>query len=96
MKVVLTQAVEIALRTLTGDDLKAARHWIRRLEKWGSDPAIARNSHELATPDNVYLLEASPEIRLFYSVGEDEINVLDVASRDTLQMFRQPTGSGKA
>ena len=95
MNVVLTYPVEIGLRSLTEDDRKRVTAWFPRLEKWKTDDFIRNYSHKLDGDDNVYMLKASPVYRIFFQVDEDRIEVLDIATRDTLLLFQQGAGRGR-
>ena len=73
MNVVLTQPVEIALRTLSGEDRRQVSAWLDHLKNWDNDPFVRERSHKLASPEDVYVLRTSTDFRLFFSLQQDRI-----------------------
>jgi hypothetical protein len=84
MNVVLTQPVEIALRTLSGEDRRQASAWIGRLGNWDKDPFVREHSHKLALPEDVYVLRTNTDMRIFFTLQQDRIVVLDIAKKATI------------
>ncbi len=84
MKVVQTAPVEIALRTLGEDERRKVRAWLDHLANWEKDPFVREHSQQLNPPDNVYVLKTSSDLRIFFSLEEDRIVVLDIATKATI------------
>ena len=53
MKVIQTPPVEIALRTLGGEDQQRLGAWCDHLKNWEKDPFVRERSQELPSNDNV-------------------------------------------
>jgi hypothetical protein len=94
MNVILTQPVEFALRTLGEEDRRRVTAWFDHLKNWENDSFVRARSHKLELPGNVYVLQTSTDFRIFFTFAKDEIVVLDVASRATLQSFGQVAEHG--
>ena len=96
MKVVTTQAVEIALRTLGHDDRQRVLTWLQYLENWESDPFVRDHSHPLQSDANTYVLQTSTDVRIFFTIDRNTITVLDVAKRDAIMTSGQTSGPGES
>jgi hypothetical protein len=95
MKLVQTQPVEIALRTLDPEDRRQVLGWFHLLKNWENDPFVREHSHPLASADGVYMLRTSSDIRIFFKLEQDQIVVLDIAKQATLMRFAHMSGSGQ-
>lgn len=96
MKVVLTEPVETALRTLGSEDYQRVRAWLDMLEDWESDAYVRENSHKLESGENVYLLRTNTDFRIFFALQGDHIAVLDIAKKATIMRFGPLAKQGKA
>jgi hypothetical protein len=96
MKVIVAQPVEIALRTLGQDDRQKVQTWLGHLQNWEQDAFVRSRSHKLQSPDNVYVLRTSTDVRIFFTLDGDTITVLDVARRDAIMTSGHPSGLGKS
>lgn len=66
----------------------------RRLETPGDRANVEAVSAKLATSEPVYVLRATPTVRLIYRPTADGFEVLDVVKRATLQTFlKQAAGN---
>lgn len=81
MQVVITAPVQIALRTLGEQDQERVRVWIDHLKHWELDSQVRTRSHKLSKSENTYVLHTNTDIRLFFTLENDTITVLDVAKR---------------
>ncbi len=85
MNVVLTRPVEIALRTLGPEDRRKVLAWLDALKNWDNDAFVRSHSAKLPSAENVYVLKTSTEeLRLFFSIQDGTITVLDIATRPTI------------
>lgn len=87
MKMILTQPVEIALRSLGEEDRQRVTAWLDHLKNWDQDDFVQEQSHKLDSFENVYVLKTNTDFRIFYRVKKDTIVVLDIATRSTLLLF---------
>lgn len=84
MKLVVTQPVQIALRTLSAEDRRMVLACLDHLRNWENDAVVRERSHKLASGEGVYVLQTSTDIRIFYRHQQDEIVVLDIAKKATI------------
>jgi hypothetical protein len=84
MNVILTQPVEIALRTLDEDDRRRVVAWLDCLKNWETDDYVRKRSHQLNPDEDVYVLKTSTDIRIFFRLEPDAIAVLDIARKETI------------
>jgi mRNA-degrading endonuclease RelE of RelBE toxin-antitoxin system len=84
MKLVLTQPVEIALRTLGEEDRRKVSAWLDRLKNWGNDAFVREHSHELPSTEGVYVLQTTTQFRIFFTFEQDSVVVLDIATKATI------------
>ena len=87
MNVILTQPVEIALPTLPQDDRRNVLDWIERLKNWEDDEFVRRRAHKLNPVENIYVMNAGGELRIFFKVESQKLSILDIARRDTVLSF---------
>jgi hypothetical protein len=95
MNVILTQPVEIALRTLGDDDQRRVRVWIDYLRNWEKDTFVREHSQKLNAADSVYVFKTSSDIRIFFRVEKDRIVILDIATKATILSSGNPSGTGQ-
>src|SRR5205823_5585796 len=79
-QVVTTAPVDIALRTLDADSRQRVRSWFTHLANWGNDEFVRRRSHRLHPVPGVYLLKASSDLRIFFTIEEGTITILDIGT----------------
>jgi len=84
MNVILTQPVDIALRTLGEEDRRNVMAWLDHLKNWENDDFLRSHSHKLNPEDNVYVLKASADIRIFFRLEKSDIVILDIARKATI------------
>jgi hypothetical protein len=95
MKVVESLPVEIALRTLGDQDRQRVEAWFDHLRSWENDPFIRQQSQKLTSGEDVYVLKATSDLRIFFKLEADRIVLLDLATRGTILMFGQMSGTGR-
>jgi mRNA-degrading endonuclease RelE of RelBE toxin-antitoxin system len=95
MNIVLTQPVEIALRTLRAEDRRKVSAWLDSLKNWDDDPYIREHAHKLDAGEDVYVLRTSTDFRIFFSLQQDQIVVLDIAKKATIMRFSPLAEQGK-
>jgi hypothetical protein len=93
MHVTLDEPAEIVLRNTSEDERRRALAWIEWLERWETDPLIKQRAKKLNMDGNVYMLITPTDLRIFFSVEEDGIKVLDVAKKDTIMKFGRNGGA---
>jgi hypothetical protein len=87
MNVIQTPPVEIAIRTLKEEERQRVWAWFDHLRNWENDHSTRKLSHKLPSSDNVYVLKASDDIRIFFRLEADRIVILDIASKATISSF---------
>jgi hypothetical protein len=87
MNVILTQPVEIALRTLGLEDRRNVSAWLDRLKNWGSDPVVRQHAHKLPSREDVRVLRTDTDFRIFFELRHDQVTVLDIATKATISAF---------
>jgi hypothetical protein len=85
MNLVVSPSAEIALRTLGDEDRRKIFAWFGYLRNWENDPFVQSKSRKLdVAGEDVYLLKTSTDIRIFFTIRVDGIEVIDIARRDSL------------
>jgi hypothetical protein len=84
MKVVLTQPVEMALRTLSEEEQRKVSAWFDHLANWENDPVVRERSHPLPSTESAYVLRTNTDIRIFFELEQDRIVVRDLANKETI------------
>jgi hypothetical protein len=79
-----TPPVDIALRTLGDEDRRRVEAWFDHLKNWENDPFVRAHSQELPSADDVYVLKAGGEIRIFFRLETGRIVILDIATKATI------------
>jgi hypothetical protein len=95
MNVILTPPVEIALRTLGEEDRLRLTAWFDHLKNWEKDDYVRRRSQKLNPDEAVYVLKTNTDLRIFFRLGPDGIEVLDVARKDTILQFGDGARAGR-
>lgn len=87
MSVAVSSAAKIALAGLPDDERRRVQLWLEHLRKWGADAEIQEHSTRLFPEEepNLYVLRTASDVRIFFTVGDDEITVVDIARRDALR-----------
>ncbi len=80
-KVVITPAVEIAMRTLDPDGVRRVQSWFSYLERWDTDETVRKNSVPLEELPGVYMMRTSTDIRIFFRIDGDTVTILDIAKK---------------
>lgn len=94
MNVAVTNAAKIALTGLPDDERRRVHAWFDHLRRWETDPAVQKNSTQLLPDEepNVYVLRTTSDVRIFFTVNDDEITVVDVARKDALRTVKANHG----
>ena len=81
MNVVVNHAAQIALATLTDEDRRRVHAWFDHLKNWDHDETVRSNSKRLsvAGEDNVYVLRTTTDLRIFFVLRKESIEVIDIA-----------------
>ena len=92
MKVVETPPVEIAIRTLSDEDRRRVWALFDHLKNWENDAHVRQSSERLASASDVYLLKTSNDIRIFFTLKDDRIEILDIATRAGIMSSAHSSG----
>jgi hypothetical protein len=95
MKAIQTSLIEIALRTLGADERRKVQAWFDHLGNWENDSFVRECSHKLNAAEEVYVLKADGEIRIFFRLEGDRITPLDLATKATLLGFGHLPETGR-
>ncbi len=95
MKVLQTPPVEIALRTLGPQDRQEVLAWFDNLRNWESDSWLRSRAKQVNPSDNVYVLKTGGEFRIFFRLEQDQIVVLDLATKATILGSGHVAGPGR-
>lgn len=82
--VVLSPAVEIAMRTLDPDGVRRVHAWFDYLKQWDTDEVVRKNSKPLQEMAGVYVMRTTTDIRIFFEIDGDTIIVLDIAKKSAI------------
>lgn len=82
--VVLSPAVEIAMRTLDPDGVRRVHAWFDYLKQWDTDEVVRKNSKPLQEMAGVYVMRTTTDIRIFFEIDGDTITVLDIAKKSAI------------
>jgi hypothetical protein len=93
MKVIVTEPVQIVLRNLSEDERRRVLVWFENLGRWETDSFVRKHSKKLDGGENVYMLLTSTDIRIFFTLGQDLITILDVAKKATIVSSGQASGA---
>jgi hypothetical protein len=95
MQVLQTPPVEIALRTLGSEDRQEVLAWFDHLRNWEHDAFLRNNAKQVNSSDNVYVLKASGDFRIFFLLEQDRIVILDLATKATILGSGQVSAPGR-
>jgi mRNA-degrading endonuclease RelE of RelBE toxin-antitoxin system len=84
MKLVITPAVEVALRTLDDDNRRRVHTWFGRLANWDGDDSVRRHSHRLESIPDAYVLRTGTDLRIFFEVHGGTVTILDIATKQSI------------
>jgi hypothetical protein len=88
MKLVTTDSVDFALRTLTSAKARRIRKWFDQLKNWDNDANIRKLSHSLPYKD-VFVLSTTDGMQIFFRKEADTIKILDIATQETIDQFAE-------
>ena len=88
MKLVITTPVMIALRTLSDEERGRAQALFDTLANWNHDAHVREASRRIIYKD-VYVLQASDGMRIFFRKEADQITILDIARKQTVDQFAE-------
>ena len=88
MNVIVSDAAEIALRTLGDEDRRKVFAWFGYLRNWESDPFVQSRSRKVQTTgaEDLRVLRTSTDLRIFFVLHPQQIEVVDIARRETLEI----------
>ena len=80
---ICNECVELCHSILSEDDRRRVWAWIDHLKRWETDPFVRTHSKKLGEGD-AYVLQTSTDVRIFFTLSETTITVLDVARKATI------------
>jgi mRNA-degrading endonuclease RelE of RelBE toxin-antitoxin system len=83
-KVITTPAVDLALRTLSPEEIDRIQSWFGQLANWDSDPLVRENSYALAEMPGVRMFRTGSDTRIFFTIEGETITILDVARKQAI------------
>jgi len=83
-KVVITQSVQVALRTLDNDTRRRVNAWFEHLANWEGDEFVRSHSHSLDSIPGVYVLKTSTDLRIFFTMQGNTVNIIDIAKKQSI------------
>ena len=86
MELQIDPSAEIPHRTLRDENRKSVDAWLDRLKNWNHDSKIRKLSDKLPGMD-VYVLRATDGFRIFFRKDEESITILDIATKETIDLF---------
>lgn len=89
MDVLMNQPARMALSMLGGDDRRRVMVWLDYLKRWHEDEFVRSHSKKLDTADDVFVFRTSSDFRIFFTVADDHIEVLDITRAEALASFEQ-------
>jgi mRNA-degrading endonuclease RelE of RelBE toxin-antitoxin system len=81
----------MALDAFSPQDRAKIADAVRLLEDTGNARALQSRTAKLSIPEPMYVMRATPTIRLIYSMTPNAIEILDVVKRATLNAFLKKT-----
>ena len=84
MNVAVADSAQITLRYLSDDERRRVWAWIDTLRNWETDDFVRTHSKKLNATENDYVLLTSSDVRIFFTLGQDTITVLDIAKKSTI------------
>ena len=98
MNLILSDAAEIALRTLGDEDRRKVFAWFDYLRNWESDPFVRDRSRRLngTGAEDLRVLRTSTDLRVFFVLRPDQIEVVDIARRETLEKVSRASQPARA
>lgn len=87
MKVVPSSLVEIQMRMMTDDNRRMVSAWFDSLAKWDRDAEIRKLPQPLPSHPDTYYLKIGNDLRLFFQLKADVIEVLNIVSKEAVLAF---------
>jgi mRNA-degrading endonuclease RelE of RelBE toxin-antitoxin system len=83
-QVVITPPVLVALRTLDEENRRKVHAWFDHLANWDGDEFVRSRSHGLESSPNVYVLKTSTDLRIFFTIANNTITIIDIAKKHSI------------
>lgn len=83
----LSRRAAMALDSFPPKDKKKIHTWIGRLQSPTAREIPRRSIRKLPTPEPIFSLRVSPDIRVIFSWEGETIEILDILRRSTLDSF---------
>jgi len=92
-KVVITQSVQVALRTLDDETRRRVNAWFEHLANWDGDEYVRSHSHSLDSIPGVYVLKTSTDLRIFFTMQGNTVTIIDIAKKQSIIASGQTLGA---
>jgi len=92
-KVVITQSVQVALRTLDDETRRRVNAWFEHLANWDGDEYVRSHSHSLDSIPGVYVLKTSTDLRIFFTMQGNTVTIIDIAKKQSIITSGQTLGA---
>jgi mRNA-degrading endonuclease RelE of RelBE toxin-antitoxin system len=83
-KVVTKPSVEVALRTLDDNNRLRVHAWFGHLANWDGDEFVRSHSHRLDSIPDVYVLKASKDLRIFFTLNGNTVTIIDIGKKQSI------------
>ena len=88
-EIVTTPPVDVALRTLDNENRRRVDAWFGHLANWDGDEFVRSHSHILDSLPGLYVLKTNSDLRIFFTIQENTVTVIDIATKQTIETSGQ-------
>ena len=86
-KILTTQPVDIALRSMDADGVQQVEAWFDHLRNWETDEYVRTHSRRLDGVKGVSVLRTTSDLVIFFRMSGNTITILDLAKTPTIRAF---------
>jgi hypothetical protein len=83
-EVIITQPVEVALRTLDDEICRRVNTWFGHLANWDEEEFVRRRAHRLDSIPGVYVLKTNTDLRIFFTLRRNRVTIIDIAMKQSI------------
>jgi mRNA-degrading endonuclease RelE of RelBE toxin-antitoxin system len=92
MNIMFSDSAKFQVGTLREENRRVVERWIGRLVGWENDHYLRWRAKRLPGSEDVHVLKAGPNYRVFFQARGDTITILDIARRETIEKFAPAQG----
>jgi len=86
----LSRKAEIAMHSMFAADRAKIQRGVRQLERLPGDLSVMEKAKKIhGAGDDLYLMRASPKLRIIFRFDGEKAEVVDVVTRDRLKRMHQ-------